>query len=317
MIRSIQTKQFKITALVLALVLTLSCVFYNTTKVHAQELEIKNTSIQTFAGGGAVDNGKLVGVDGNPAEIGVFVTGGSEDKYNAFNVKWTHDGTNWTSDSPILYEGENSQQKIYAMYPYNEEYSEDKIVGGYAISIEPNQKDNQQIDYLYSEPLIVVGDDVSLTMNHLLTKLVLNVELGTEVEEGDKIAKVEVKEMYEKSYWWAEDDTWYHRSAKTTISMKRNSDTSFEALVLPICGCNDNDSCTSFPVVITMESGKVFKTDIMCPAVKMVDDHYVYGLAQGYQYNINLQVGQDVVALGNITATFWGKPVDGGQLNTN
>ena len=317
MIRSIKTKQFKITALVLALVLTLSCVFYNTTKVHAQELEIKNTSIQTFAGGGAVDNGKLVGVDGNPAEIGVFVTGGSEDKYNAFNVKWTHDGTNWTSDSPILYEGENSQQKIYAMYPYDEEYSADKSTGGYAISIEPNQKDNQQIDYLYSDPLTVVGDDVSLTMNHLLTKLVLNVELGTEVEEGDKIAKVEVKEMYEQSYWWAEDDTWYHMSAKTTISMKQNSDTSFEALVLPICGCNDNDSCTSFPIVITMESGKVFKTDIMCPAVKMVDDHYVYGLAQGWQYNINLQVGQDVVVLEGITAAPWGEPVEGGKLETN
>ena len=264
----------------------------------------------------AVTDGRLVGTEDAPVEMGVFVTDGSADEYNCFNAKFTHDGTSWTGET-VLYEGSNSQQKIYAIYPYNEEYSSDKTVGGYEIYITQNQLEEPQIDYLYSEPMLIESNRVSLTMQHLLTRLVLEVTLGTEVEADDKIAKVEVQGMYETSRWWAEDDTWAHPdSRETTISMKQNSETSFEAIVLPVCGCDMNDECISFPLVITMESGRIFKTDISCPAVMMVDEKYIYGLAQGFHYNITLQVGQDKVVLEGIAAAPWGEPVEGGQLET-
>lgn len=264
----------------------------------------------------AVVDGVLVGTEDAPVAIGVFLTGGSAEKYNCFNMEFTHDDSSWTGGT-VLYEGSNSQQKISAIYPYNAAYSSDKTAGGYEISITQNQLEEPQVDYLYSNPMSLLSNRVSLTMQHLLTRLVLNVTLGTEVEADDKIAKVEVQGMYETSRWWAEDDTWAHPdSRETTISMKQNSETSFEAIVIPICGCDKNDECISFPLVITMESGRTFKTDINGRAVNMVDDAYIYGLAQGFQYNITLQVGQDKMELGNITATPWGKPIDGGDLET-
>ena len=112
MIKTIKTKQFKITALVLALVLTVSCVMMNATKAHALEITGANTEGYTILGGGTLADGKLTN-----ASIGVYVTGGSADKYNGANIKWTHDGTAWDSKTDILYEGANSQQKISAYYP--------------------------------------------------------------------------------------------------------------------------------------------------------------------------------------------------------
>ena len=109
MIRTIKTKQFKITALVLALVLTVSCVLWNTTKVHALEITGANTEGYTVLGGGTLADGKLTN-----ASIGVYVTGGSADKYNGTNIQWTHDGSGWDSKTDVLYEGANSQQKISA-----------------------------------------------------------------------------------------------------------------------------------------------------------------------------------------------------------
>ena len=105
MIKTIKTKQFKITALVLALVLTVSCVMMNATKAHALEITGANTEGYTILGGGTLADGKLTN-----ASIGVYVTGGSADKYNGENIQWTHDGSGWDSKTDVLYEGANSQQ---------------------------------------------------------------------------------------------------------------------------------------------------------------------------------------------------------------
>ena len=77
----------------------------------------------------------------------------------------------------------------------------------------------------------------------------------------------------------------------------------YEVLVIPM------PSCQSFPMVITMSSGRVFKATISL-------DNVESKLAGGTQYTIKLQIGQDEVTLGEITADSWGTPVDGGLLET-
>jgi len=74
-------------------------------------------------------------------------------------------------------------------------------------------------------------------------------------------------------------------------------------LVIPMA------SCTSLPITITMEDARVFKTTINLATVENM-------LEAGVQYNIKLQIGQDKVTLGEITASSWGSPVDSGQLET-
>ena len=287
MIRTIKTKQFKITAALLALVLTVSCVLWNTTKVHAQELEINNTSVQTFAGSRAITNGKLVGAADASVDIGIFVTNGSADKYNATNVKWTHNGTSWTAASPILYEGADSIQKISAYYPYVE-----GSTGSVTVIA------SEQTDWLVATLQDLTSSNVNLNMTHALTKLVINPStFGSEVD-NTSIAKIEVGGMYASGDLKISDNSWSNlSSANATLKMKNN-----ELLVIPMA------SCTSFDVVITMSDDRTFTTTVSLAGSNNK-------LAAGTQYNISLQVGQDKVTIGSITASPW-TSMTGGNLAT-
>ena len=287
MIRTIKTKQFKITAALLAFVLTVSCVLWNTTKVHAQELEINNTSVQTFAGSRAITNGKLVGAADASVDMGVFVTGGSADKYNASNMHWHHNGGHWDCTRTVLFEGANSSQKIYAYSPFLPEDGSDGVITVTA---------SEQTDWLVATATDITSGAVDLQMTHALTKLVLVPTFGTELT-SQTIASVEVGGMYASGNLSIVDNSWSNlSSANTTLEMENN-----ELLVIPMA------SCTSFDVVITMEDNRVFTTTVTCPNGK---------LEAGTQYNINLQVGQDKVTLGEISVASWGRPVDGGVLET-
>ena len=79
--------------------------------------------------------------------------------------------------------------------------------------------------------------------------------------------------------------------------------TNNQVIVVPM------ESCHSFPMVITMVSGRIFKATISLAAVGNK-------LESGTQYEIKLQIGKDVVATGGITAKSWGSPISGGDLMT-
>jgi len=77
--------------------------------------ETKDTPITIASAGVAelstriITDDKLVGItDGESATMSVFITGGSETKYNATNAKWEHNGTSWDSETDVLFEGGNS-----------------------------------------------------------------------------------------------------------------------------------------------------------------------------------------------------------------
>lgn len=288
MIRTIKTKQFKITAFVLALVLTVSCVLWNTTKVHAQELTIDNTNVQTFAGARAITNDKLVGTADNPATMSVFVTDGSSNKYNANNMRWIHKGDGWQSSeaASVFFAGPNSIQKIYALSPY-EESATDGIV-----TITADGK----TDWLVATRTELITNAASLQMTHALSKLVIKPTFGTEVT-NQTITSIEVKDMYASGTLKISDNTWSRLGATTNLKMENK-----ELLVIPM------EDCSSFEVVITMEDSRVFTTTVSLAGVDSK-------LAAGTQYNITLQVGQDRVTLGGITAEDW-KSADGGNLET-
>ena len=239
----------------------------------------------------SIEGQRLGSVDEN-VSISVWVEG-SADKYNANNVEWIHDGTDWWSaDRPTLFEGANSKQKICALSPYVDGASAE----GVTITADG------VTDYLVASQTSITSNPVNICMSHALTKLVLNPTLGTEVT-GESIAKVEVKNMYVSGTLNIKENSWSDQGEATaTLSMNKVNG-NYEVLVIPM------PSCQSFPMVITMSSGRVFKATI---SLAQVNNE----LASGTQYNINLQIGQDVVTLGDITAASWGTPVDGGNLET-
>ena len=232
-----------------------------------------------------ITEGQLVGSVDENVSIGVWVEG-SADKYNANNVEWVHNGTDWWSNSTVLYEGEN-KQKICALSPYVENASAD----GVTITADG------VTDYLVASQTLITSNPVNINMSHALAKLVLNPTLGTEVT-GDNIATVEVQNMYTQGTLNVEENNWTNCTGTTAFTMTNN-----EVLVVPMEGCE------SFPIVITMESGRAFSANISLATV----DNKLEG---GTQYTIKLQVGHDTVTIGDISAASWGTPVDGGELET-
>lgn len=295
MIKTIKTKQFKITALVLALVLTVSCVMMNATKAHALEITGANTEGYTILGGGTLADGKLTN-----ASIGVYVTGGSADKYNGANIQWTHDGSGWDSKTDVLYEGANSQQKISAYYPYIENYTSGGVT--FNLTAEQNADTMKADDLLYAAATELSNARTDINFTHLMTKLNVEVtSLGSEVEGDDEINKVEISDLAKAATFYPENGTLTADNELTGSTVAYNNGTTYEALVFPT-------ACSSVTVKVTMNSGKVFTTTV---DLATVDNQ----LESGVQYNIKFQVGQDAVTLGGITASPWGYAA-GGVLET-
>ena len=233
------------------------------------------------------DDNKLVGTSDIPVTMSVFITSrSSETKYQATNAKWEHNGVSWVSETNVLYEGTNSTQKIYACSPYT-------IVTDNNISVTAAD----QIDWLVTTSNSLTSNDVNLTMTHALAKLVLIPTFGTELT-SQTITSVKVEGMYASGTLNVFDNTWSDLPEANTILAMANN----ELLVIPM------GSCTSLPITITMEDARVFKTTINLATVGNK-------LEAGTQYNIALQVGQDKVTLGEITASSWGYAT-GGVLET-
>ena len=233
----------------------------------------------------AITEGQLVGSVDENVSISVWVEGSAE-KYNANNVEWIHHGTNWYSNSTMLYEGEN-KQKICALSPYVDGASAE----GVTITADGTT------DYLVASQTLITSNPVNICMSHALAKLVLNPTLGTEVT-GDNIASVEVQNMYTQGTLNVEENNWTNCTGTTAFTMTNN-----EILVVPM------EECQSFPIVITMSSGRVFRANI---SLANVDNK----LEGGTQYTIKLQIGHDPMTIGDISAASWGTPVVGGDLET-
>ena len=216
----------------------------------------------------AIYDGVIIGKFDEPVYMGVFIRGGSADKYNYQNVEYTHNGTSWAGET-MLYEGVGSAQQIYAYYPY---------VEGTTGTITVNAA--EQIDYLVATPANLASSTVSLTMSHALAKLVLEATMGLEAKD-ETIAKVEVQNMYASGTWTIADNSWSGLSASpdATLEMTKN-----EVLVIPM------ESCSHFPIIITTGTGRVFKTAV---SLEKVGNKLVAGAA----YTIKLQVGQNKVTL--------------------
>ena len=278
---------FAATALMLA-----SC---SNDEVLTPQDDLKDTPISIASAGvnelstRAITEGQLVGSVDENVSISVWVEGSAE-KYNANNVEWIHHGTNWYSNSTVLYEGEN-KQKICALSPYVDGASAE----GVTITADG------VTDYLLASQTLITSNPVNIVMSHALAKLVLNPTLGTEVT-GDNIATVEVQNMYTQGTLNVEVNNWTNCTGTTAFTMNKVNG-NYEVLVVPM------EECQSFPIVITMESGRVFSANISLANV----DNTLEG---GTQYTITLQIGQDKVTLGDISAASWGTPVVGGDLET-
>lgn len=302
MLKTAKSKKFRIAALSLAILIVLSCIMWKATEANAKEISIDHANItgyNLFGSNKAVSgNVVLAGSEEEPVDMSVFIKS-SKNSYTYNNIKWTHNGSGWVSDATMLYEGAGTTQQIAAFYPY-----QSNVTDGLLIDMS-NTLDQSRVtptDYLYSAYTQMSGRSVALTMKHACTKLIVDPRFGSEVN-GDTIAKIEVQNMHRKASMELDGLSLAYPDGATgntfTYTLYKNTDGNYEALVIPF-------ACTSFPVVITMTSGRVFTT-----TVSTVNGE----LAMGTCYTISLQIGQDEVIGANITVDPW-IDVDAGDLVT-
>lgn len=311
MIKTLKTKQFKITAFVLAVVLTLSCVFWNSTKVHA--LEIDGANVQTFNLDGSSTSSALTS-----GSFSLFFNCGTDDdsKFVADCEKWTYTDGKWqfdktgTDTEQLLWKGGNAEVEWIATYPYRgHQYSHitDASIGGMEEQVPADQTDKakwSEFDVLWASGTTTDGS-LDINFKHLYTKFSVNLTYGTEVADGVTVKSVTIGGTYIVRHFNYATATWGETMLDITdinalgLDTATNGyDATYEALIIPQ---------TAAPkITIEMSDGRIFATTL-------TEQEFV----SGTQYNIKLKIGQDVVVLGGITATPWGAPVDGGTLETN
>ena len=311
MMKTLKTKQFKITAFVLAVVLTLSCVFWNSTKVHA--LEIDGANVQTFNLDGSSTSSALTS-----GSFSLFFNCGTDDdsKFVADCEKWTYTDGKWqfdktgTDTEQLLWKGGNAEVKWIAAYPYRgHQYSHvaNDIIGGMEEEVPADQTDKakwSEFDVLWASGTTTDGS-LDINFKHLYTKFSVNLTYGTEVADGVTVKSVTIGGTYIVRNFNYASQTWGIALSDITdinalgLDTATNGyDATYEALIIPQ---------TAAPkITIEMSDGRIFATTL-------TEQEFV----SGTQYNIKLKIGQEVVVLDNITATPWGAPVDGGTLETN
>ena len=311
MIKTLKTKQFKITAFVLAVVLTLSCVFWNSTKVHA--LEIDGANVQTFNLDGSSTSSALTS-----GSFSLFFNCGTDDdsKFVADCEKWTYTDGKWqfdktgTDTEQLLWKGGNAEVEWIATYPYRgHQYSHitDASIGGMEEQVPADQTDKAKwngFDVLWASGTTTDGS-LDINFKHLYTKFSVNLTYGTEVADGVTVKSVTIGRTYIVRHFNYATATWGETMLDITdinalgLDTATNGyDATYEALIIPQ---------TAAPkITIEMSDGRIFATTL-------TEQEFV----SGTQYNIKLKIGQEVVVLDNITATPWGAPVDGGTLETN
>lgn len=311
MMKTLKTKQFKITAFVLAVVLTLSCVFWNSTKVHA--LEIDGANVQTFNLDGSSTSSALTS-----GSFSLFFNCGTDDdsKFVADCEKWTYTDGKWqfdktgTDTEQLLWKGGNAEVEWIATYPYRgHQYSHitDASIGGMEEQVPADQTDKAKwngFDVLWASGTTTDGS-LDINFKHLYTKFSVNLTYGTEVADGVTVKSVTIGGTYIVRHFNYATATWGETMLDITdinalgLDTATNGyDATYEALIIPQ---------TAAPkITIEMSDGRIFATTL-------TEQEFV----SGTQYNIKLKIGQDVVVLGGITATPWGAPVDGGTLETN
>ena len=310
MIKTLKTKQFKITALVLAVVLTLSCVFWNSTKVHA--LEIDGANVQTFNLDGSSTSSALTS-----GSFSLFFNCGTDDdsKFVADCEKWTYTDGKWqfdktgTDTEQLLWKGGNAEIKWIATYPYHhDKYNYiTNDAGGMDEKVPADQTDETkwtEFDILWATGT-ATSSSIEIEFKHLYTKFSVNLTYGTEVDATQTIESVTVGGTcivrnfnYASQTWGITLSDITDINALGLDTATNGYDATYEALIIPQ---------TAAPkITIEMSDGRIFATTL-------TEQEFV----SGTQYNIKLKVGQEVVVLDNITATPWGAPVDGGKLETN
>lgn len=151
------------------------------------------------------------------------------------NEKVAYDGSAWASSRTLYWS--NKPCDFYALYPYQGDFAS---VEAHPFSVATNQDgegfEASDLMYAYVENVSRNAAGVPLVFNHIMSKLIVNIEKGPKFEGAipdDIVAHIYNTNVDCKVSMVTGSVEKEALGAKKTITMKKNSNIQFEAVLVP------------------------------------------------------------------------------------
>lgn len=226
--------------------------------------------------------------------MGVFVkSDNTNTRYKGDNLEWNYNGSWKPASTTVLYEADATKQTIGAYYPYTTELTD----GTCAIELpEIFGDDYEDYDYLYADHVAVSTNPMSIQMNHLLSKVTVNVVIKeSEIGINDAIKSISLSNVPRTAVWAVPTATLSgYGSAEQTVLYANDTDN--DDAVDNYVGYALPDAATNLGLCVTMQSGRVLTAKAPISG----------GMTGRVHYKISLNVGKDKVEVGNVAVVPWG-----------
>lgn len=240
----------------------------------------------------AIYDGVIIGGVDEPVYMGVFIRGGSADKYNGQNVRTVHNGTDWDPIYTVLYEGVKSSQQIGAYIPYSKDLTDGNKL---AVSTPADQSQTECTEYFYADYRDITASKIDLKMQRLLAKVQLQVTWGTEYDENP-VQNIQLLDIHDKGTWiLPTSEVEFGESVADITPKQLTPDGSrYEALVLPY------NYTSGVTMGITTSDNRYFEAAVNpTPEISFFEG--------GYAYTFKVMVGKDKITVEFInTDNPWG-----------
>ncbi len=227
----------------------------------------------------------------------------SEDaRYNGLNRKMEYKEGKWGIEGkPLLWMNEEAEVTWCAYYPY---FDESQVVNDIVtLAIPTNQAKDGVYDLLYEEGTIQgknAKDGIDIKLKHRFTKLIVNLETGTELGdvEYESVAIIGLNTQYDynlKKCMWEGNLT----AMEDIYMIKHSNGTTFEAIILP-------SNTANMGLDVTLTNGRKF--------------YYRRGqtfFSEGQVYTLNVKVGKDKVETSTLSVNEWATDGRDTTLETN
>lgn len=242
----------------------------------------------------------------------VLMIDDADDKYKAAGEVWTHtSATGWNfsdSEDPTFFDVDQVCWKggsvaWRACSP--KDFSPTQYPEIHLNTVIANESDYLAHDMLWGCGTTTTKD-IDVTLSHAMSSIVINVKKGTALG-SETINTVYLSDVLMS----------FTNKAATANSLEEVSVPTGTAIPLtvtykqtPATGFDE-----AFAAILVPQTIAPFKVEFVTSSDTYVLSIPTFTFEAGKQYNLDLQVGQDVVVLGSITASDW-NAVDAGVLET-
>ncbi len=209
-------------------------------------------------------------------------------KYNGINRQIECVAGKWRVEGyPLLWRNKTDEVSWQAYYPYTEENIVDGIL---TVTIPTDQAKDGAYDLLYGKGKTTGADSkegINIEMKHLLSKLIVNLSIGSELSDAE-VESVVISNIFTQCEFEIYNDRWWDGlGVPNNINMAKNTDGSFEALLIPY-------STSQLNIDITLKDGRKF--------------YYKQGtttLTRGKVHTLDIQVGKNKVETAKMITAKW------------